>query len=183
MKINIILILIFTAYVMSGCESCSKSGRDNIIGKHKSGEYSINNKRDRSSKKPKNFNSNTVKMSYRNGVYYVPIKVNGVEMEFIFDTGAADIMISAVESAYLAKQGKLTEDDIVGASLYEIADGSVVSGIQIILKEVQIANKTLHNVKASVMLNIDAPLLLGQSALSKYGKISIDYENEIIEFE
>ena len=40
----------------------------------------------------------------------------------------------------------------------------------------------LHNVEATVVNNIQAPLLLGQTALAKFGKISIDYDNLTIEF-
>lgn len=174
-----ILFLISIALLLSGCESCSRSGRQRMIENHKNGAYSkVEQRKDNTSSGP-----NSVKMIKRDGVYFIPIKVNGVEMEFIFDTGASDIVISAIEAAYLAKQGKLSEDDIIGAQLYQIADGNVVEGIQIILREVEIANKTLYDVRASIMINIEAPLLLGQSALSKYGKISIDYNNETIKFE
>ena len=40
----------------------------------------------------------------------------------------------------------------------------------------------LHNVEANVVDNIQAPLLLGQTALSKFGKVTIDYNNNTIEF-
>ena len=174
-----ILFIVSISLLLSGCESCSKSGRQRIIERNKNGAYSkVEQRRGNTSSGP-----NSVKMIKRDGVYFIPIKVNGVEMEFIFDTGASDIVISAVEAAYLAKQGKLSEDDIIGAQLYQIADGNVVEGIQIILREVEIANKTLYDVRASIMINMEAPLLLGQSALSKYGKISIDYNNETIKFE
>lgn len=173
-----ILILIFAVLLLSSCESCSESGRRNIVERSKNRNNKVN-----SSITTTKSGSNSVKMIKRGGVYFIPIRINGVEMEFIFDTGASDIVISTVEAAYLAKQGKLSEEDIIGAQLYQIADGSEISGIQIILREVKIANKTLYDVKASIMPNLQAPLLLGQSALSKYGKISIDYRNETIEFE
>ena len=126
---------------------------------------------------------NVIQMKKEKGVYFVPIKVNGVDMEFIFDTGASNITISLVEAAFLIKQGKLTQDDILGQASYQIADGSVAVGTIINLRCVQIANKTLYNVEASVVDNIDAPLLLGQSALSRFGKISIDYGNNELRFE
>lgn len=38
-----------------------------------------------------------------------------------------------------------------------------------------------YDVEASVVHNLEAPLLLGQSALSKFGKLTIDYnENKIV---
>ena len=124
-----------------------------------------------------------VKMKKNNGVYEVPCKINGVEMTFIFDTGASDITISTVEAIFLFKQGKLTEDDFVGTQQYQVADGSIHEGMVINLRTVQIANRELTNVQAAVVDNPDAPLLFGQSALSKFGKISIDYKRKEISFE
>lgn len=117
-----------------------------------------------------------VKMRQDNGVYYVPCKINEVEMEFVFDTGASDVTISLTEALFLYKQKKISDDDVVGAAYYQIADGSVAEGTVINLKSVTIGGRTVHNVKASIVHNMDAPLLLGQSVLSKFGTISIDYK-------
>lgn len=124
-----------------------------------------------------------IKMMDKGGVYEVPIEINGANMNFVFDTGASDITISAVEAIFLLKQGTLTEDDIIGTEYYQIADGSISEGTVINLKTVKIGNKTLHNVKASVIHNMQAPLLLGQSALAQFGKVSIDYKRKEIVFE
>jgi len=51
------------------------------------------------------------------------------------------------------------------------------------LQTVKIGNKVLHNVQASVVHNNIAPILFGQSALAKFGKISIDYDRNEITFE
>lgn len=123
-----------------------------------------------------------VKMENVNGVYMVPITVNGINMKFIFDTGASAISISTAEVAMLYKQGLLTDNDVMGTQQFVDATGKVSVGAIINLKTVTIGDITLHNVEASVVDNIAAPLLLGQSALSKFGKISIDYNDNIIEF-
>lgn len=126
-------------------------------------------------------NKTVIKMQKQGGVYYVPCKINGVEMEFIFDTGASDITMSAAEAVFLLKQGKLDEEDFVGTQQYRIADGSVHEGMVVMLKSVEIGGRRLEKIRASIVDNMEAPLLLGQSALSKFGKISIDYNrNEII---
>lgn len=129
-----------------------------------------------------NDGGNVISMRPDNGVYFIPITINDIAMEFIFDTGASDITISKVEAIFLYKQGKLTEDDILGTEQYQIADGSIKEGTVIILRKVQIGEKVLNNVKATVVHNNEAPLLLGQTALSRFGKISIDYEKNQIEF-
>lgn len=104
-------------------------------------------------------------------------------MNFIFDTGASDITISSTEAMFLYKQGTLQEEDILGTQQYQIADGSISEGTIINLRTVKIGNKTLENVRASIVHNNKAPLLFGQSALAKFGKISIDYKRNEITFE
>jgi aspartyl protease family protein len=84
---------------------------------------------------------------------------------------------------FLYKQGTLTQEDILGTQKYQIADGSISEGTIIKLRCVQIGNRTFSNVKASVIHNSEAPLLLRQSALTKFGKVSIDYKNNEITFE
>jgi aspartyl protease family protein len=116
-----------------------------------------------------------------NGVYQIPVEVNGVKMFFIFDTGASIISISETEANFLWKQGKLSKDDIRGTMNFSDANGDISEGTIIILSTVKIGDRVLTNIEASVVHNLNAPLLFGQSALEKFGKISIDYKNgEII---
>ncbi|MDR2563234.1 MAG: retroviral-like aspartic protease family protein [Prevotellaceae bacterium] len=124
-----------------------------------------------------------VKMEKEGGVYHVPCKINGMEMKFIFDTGASDITISLVEAMYLFKQGKLGVEDFIGIQEYQIADGSISEGTLIRLHTVEICSKKLTDVRASIVHSTQAPLLLGQSALAKFGKISLDYKKNEITFE
>jgi aspartyl protease family protein len=124
-----------------------------------------------------------VKMRQENGVFYVPCKINGVKMEFIFDTGASSITMSLVEANFLYKQGKLIDEDFQSTQQFRIADGSIHVGMVVTLRTVQIGNRMLHNVKALIVNNDNAPLLLGQSALMQFGRISIDYNRNEIVFE
>ena len=124
-----------------------------------------------------------VKMEKKDGVYNIPVTINGANMRFILDTGAGLISISNVEASYLYKQGKLTLEDIVGEANFIDAKGDISVGTIIRLKEVTISNRTIYNVHASVIDNSQAPLLFGQSALEKFGRISIDYHNNTITFE
>ena len=117
------------------------------------------------------------------GLYYVPIRVNGQELKFIFDTGASSICISSLEANLLLKQGQISEDEIVGDVQSLIADGSTVHGTRINLREVELAGVTLHDVDAIVSDNNSAPLLLGQSAMSRFGSFKVDYKKQTITFE
>lgn len=118
-----------------------------------------------------------------NGLYYVPIRVNGQELKFIFDTGASSICISSLEANLLLKQGQISEDDILGDVQSSIADGSIVHATHINLREVELAGVTLHDVDAIVSDNDSAPLHLGQSAMSRFGAFKVDYKKQTITFE
>lgn len=114
------------------------------------------------------------------GTYEVGCKINELGLNLIFDTGASDISISQTEVDFMLKNGYLDKNDITGSQAYQDANGDVEIGTTIILKKVNFGGLILKNVKASVVHNKKAPLLFGQSALSKYGKITIDNENKTI---
>lgn len=121
-----------------------------------------------------------IKMEKQNGVYMIPCKVNGLSLDFIFDTGAGDVSISVTEALFMLKNGYLKEDDITGTAYYTVANGDIEEGTTINLRMVEIGNLKLHNVEASIVYSLDAPLLLGQSALRKLGKIEFDYANNTL---
>jgi len=173
MRGTLLLLLYFSlsSVLFSGCSGCSKSGRKSKMY-HNSDRIGNNSRHAQ--------NTNIVKMEKQNGVYMIPVDINGVPMHFIFDTGASLISISSTEAIFLYKQGKLTSEDIIGKANFTDANGDISEGTIIVLREVRIGNKLLTNVQASVVNNLEAPILIGQSALEKFGKISIDYaENEI----
>ncbi len=121
-------------------------------------------------------------MRKEGGVYLVPITVNGLNLDFIFDTGASTISISSAEAMVMIRQGKITQEDIIGQAQFMDANGGISAGTIVLLRSVQIGDIALQNIQATVVDNIQAPLLLGQSALAKFGKVTIDYENNILEF-
>ncbi len=107
----------------------------------------------------------TVKMEKRNGVYQIPVTINGSEMYFIFDTGAGMISISTVEATFLYKQGKLADDDMLGKADFLDANGNITSDVIIRLKEVTIGTGRFIISRRRWWGNTKAPLLFGQSAL------------------
>ncbi|HOK51162.1 MAG TPA: retropepsin-like aspartic protease [Bacteroidales bacterium] len=124
-----------------------------------------------------------VKMEKKNGVKYVWVEINGLKLKFIFDTGASSICISSAEATVLYKQGTLQKEDILDVQYFQDATGKVSAGTRINLRTVKIGNRVLQNIEAIVIDNNEAPLLLGQSALERFGKISIDNKNNVIVFE
>ena len=80
----------------------------------------------------------------------------------------------------MAKNDFLSSSDIIGKQNYQIADGNITEGTVINLKDVKLGSLHLNNIKASVVRNQAAPLLLGQSVLSKLGKIEIDNTKNVL---
>ncbi len=111
------------------------------------------------------------------GVYEVPCAINGLTLKFIFDTGASSVSISSVEASFMLKNGYLKEGDIKGKQYFSTATGEIHEGTTICLREIQIGDAILRNVDASVANNQQAPLLLGQSVLERFGTITIDNIN------
>ena len=114
------------------------------------------------------------------GVCKVKCAINGLPLHFIFDTGAADVSISSVEATFMAKNDFLSSSDIIGKQNYQTADGNITVGTVINLNVVKLGSLHLNNIKASVVRTQAAPLLLGQSVLSKLGKIEIDNTKKVL---
>lgn len=107
------------------------------------------------------------------GVYKIPCVVNGLKLKLIFDTGASSVCISESVAQMMLENDYLSYDDIKGTSQSQVADGRIVNNTRIMLKKIQIGDKILNNIEAVVVHGQSAPLLLGQSAISKLGKYSI----------
>ena len=115
-----------------------------------------------------------------NGVTKVNCTINGLPLNFVFDTGASDVTISQVEANFMFKNGYLSEKDIVGKQHYQTADGNISVGTVINLNSINFGGLSLNNIRASVVQSQNAPLLLGQSVLQRLGKIEIDNSQRIL---
>ena len=123
----------------------------------------------------------TVRMRKMAGnTYVISCKVNGLPLDFIFDTGASSVTLSKKQAMFMLKNGYLSKSDIVGSNAYQTASGDIAIGTVVKLKKIEINGLILNNVEASIINSDSAPLLLGQSALSRLGKIQIDYRNSTL---
>lgn len=116
----------------------------------------------------------SIPFSRENGVTKVTCSINGLPLYFVFDTGAADVTLSQVEANFMMKNNYLTKKDVIGSNSYMDANGNVSVGTVVNLGAVDFGGVKLENVRASVVRNQRAPLLLGQTVLSRLGKIEID---------
>ena len=114
------------------------------------------------------------------GTYEVASKINGLPLNMTFDTGSADISISQTEVDFMLKNGLLSDKDFNGERMYELANGALEMCRTLILKKVEFGGLILKNVQAGVAKNKNAGMLFGQSAMSRYGKITIDNKKKEI---
>lgn len=123
-----------------------------------------------------------VKMKLENGVFYLPVKLNNIlTIDFILDLGASDVSISPDIFLVLYRAGTIKESDFIGSQNYQFADGSTAKSSVFNIKSIQIGNKEIKNVRASISNTLSAPLLLGQSAMKKFNSYRIDnYQNLLI---
>lgn len=110
----------------------------------------------------------------------VKCAINNLPLHFVFDTGASDVSISSVEATFMMKNDYLKPTDVIGKQNYMTADGNISEGTVINLRNVNFGGLNLDNVRASVVNNQSAPLLLGQSVLNKLGNIEIDNEKRVL---
>lgn len=115
-----------------------------------------------------------IKMEKTGGVYSIPCKVNGITLKFIFDTGASDVSLSLTEAMFMLKNGYLNKEDIGEQVYYQLANGDVAKGTKILLRKIEFGGFSLNNVSASIVHESSSPLLLGQTAISKLGKIQLE---------
>lgn len=182
-----LLIYFLILIGISSCKNCSGSGRraslqDSNINQAESPDIQPTNTKNQEPESNLISEKFSIPLNKEGGVNTIPVEINGVKMDFIFDTGASDITISTVEAAFLIKQGSIASDDIIGEQSYQTADGSINVGLKIRLRSVKIGPSELKNVEASIIDNERAPLLLGQSALQRFGSFSIDNTNHQVIF-
>lgn len=121
---------------------------------------------------------------YENGgILEVDVKIFDVNRRFIFDTGASSISLSAELYNLLRNQGRIDNRHVIGHTKCRIADGSLVDALVLSLRSISVGGHTFNNVEATVIFAQNVPLLLGQSFLGQFGKVSVDYNSRVIELE
>lgn len=120
------------------------------------------------------------------GLKVIPVRVNGMPLDMIYDTGATETMLSLTEAQYLYSKGLLTEDDFIETQSMQMADGSITEGLRIRIKRLEVGTGEnsfyIENITATVSGTHNSMLLLGQNVMQYFRSISIDTEEEIIKF-
>lgn len=174
---NLIALLVFIPVICSGCSDCQ-----NV-------DYSWNTIEDddvEDAELANTFGQNYISVPYTEtygNTIMLPVKINGVGLDMIFDTGASSTCITVAEARYLYSKGLLSENDILDVQSFQTADGNINVGLKVVLRKVVIGESIhLSNVEALIVESQQAPLLLGQSVLKKFREVSVDRENKVVKF-
>lgn len=116
----------------------------------------------------------------RTGIYTVKCFLNEMPVSLVLDTGCTNVSISLIESDYMLKNGYISQNDFLGYENYQDATGNYHKARILLIKKFRIGNKVIENVRASVIPNQEAPLLLGQNVLNRLGKVEIDPQKKIL---
>ena len=108
------------------------------------------------------------------GVYELPAKINGViTLNFILDSGAAEVCIPADVLGTLVRAGTINESDFLDGKRFALADGSTLKSPRFIIRELEVGGQKLRNIPALIGSVYSFPLL-GQSFLSHISSWTID---------
>jgi clan AA aspartic protease (TIGR02281 family) len=114
------------------------------------------------------------------GAFEVPVLINGViPLNFIIDSGASDVSIPADVVLTLLRTGTVKDSDFIGTQTYTLADGSTTPSAVFMIRSLKVGSETIHNIRASIS-DIESPLLLGQSFLSRFNSWSIDNSRQLL---
>jgi predicted aspartyl protease len=114
------------------------------------------------------------------GVLLVPVTINDkITLDFVLDSGAAEVSVPADVILTLMRTGTLTAQDFTGARTYVLADGSTVPSQTFRIRSLKIGDWSLENVSGSVS-SVEGSLLLGQSFLSRFKSWTVDNVRQVL---
>jgi clan AA aspartic protease (TIGR02281 family) len=121
-----------------------------------------------------------IQLEKRGSSYYVPVRINDtITLPFLLDTGAGDLAIPADVARTLIRAGALKSGDLIGKRSYQIANGSEEVSPLVRIGEVRVGERVVRNVTAGITPANGEPLL-GQSFLSKFGTLTVDYKRLVL---
>ncbi len=105
------------------------------------------------------------------GTYVSTCIINGYNEEFAFDK-TADAVISLDKALDLLKWGAISKEDFEGDPERVLANNTIADRAIINIKEINIANKKVENVKIKVSHKLKYGLVYGDRLMKQFGKYS-----------
>jgi clan AA aspartic protease (TIGR02281 family) len=114
------------------------------------------------------------------GIYTVPVQVNrSVTLPFLVDPGAGVVVIPQSLLKRLVLNGTVTEGDLIGIGIAELADSSLYKAVQLRLRELRVGDAVARDVVAAVSPGLSQPLL-GQSFLKRFASVTFDNQRHVL---
>lgn len=104
---------------------------------------------------------------------------NAITLDFVLDSGAADVSIPADVVLTLMRTGTISSGDFLGSKPYKLADGTVIPSQTFRIRSLKVADKVVNNVTGSISPP-QGTLLLGQSFLGRFKSWSIDNSRQVL---
>jgi gag-polyprotein putative aspartyl protease len=125
----------------------------------------------------------TVPLKREGNTLLVPVIINGaITLDFVVDSGAADVSITEDVFWTLTRTHTIQKSDLTGTKDYRLADGSTVSLPTFQIRSLTLAGTAIENVNGSVA-PAKGDLLLGQSFLTRFKSWSIDNAKQTLVLE
>lgn len=114
------------------------------------------------------------------GIYTVPVQINrSVTLQFLVDPGSAVVVIPRSVLDSLVLNGTVTQDDVVGTGIAELADRSLYRAVRLRLRELRVGDQIVRDVIAAVAPALSQPLL-GQSFLGRFSSVTFDNQRRLL---
>lgn len=110
-----------------------------------------------------------------NGHFLVTAQIDGVEILFLVDTGASQVILTAEDAERLGYRA----DDLEFSQRFETANGTIL-GAPLLLPYFQIGDLEIEDVQSSVILAPMSTSLLGMSFLSRLESFEVREEGLIL---
>lgn len=115
-----------------------------------------------------------VNLAKHQGIYQLPARINGViTLDFVLDSGAAEVVIPADVVLTLLRTGTVAEEDFLPGQSYTLADGSSLRSPRFIIRTLEVGGYNVSNV-AALVAPVAGDLLLGQSFLERFNRWTLD---------
>ena len=122
-----------------------------------------------------------IPLENQGGRYMVHGVVNDVMvLNFLVDTGAADVTIPADVVESLMKTGTITKADFLGKETYVLADGSLMPSQAFQIRSLKVGDVVINNVRAGITPEKKGALLLGQSFFQRLKSWSLDNTRHVL---
>lgn len=129
----------------------------------------------------KDVKKNTLYLTEEQNMKFIQLNFSGLNYKFMLDTGASNVVINKSVLSDFLSSGIIKNENYIGDSIAEIADGSMVSCQNWLIPELNIGNQIIRNLIVFVTDSENSMLLFGMDGLNRLNvhKLNLN-DNEII---